>query len=115
MPERERFPDEDVAVAEVGVVVQVTAAETGGGDADLEFVFGWLGEVSGFLGSVSASWSAVGCLESLLYRSTHYSQVFHSVEHRGLDVGGHCVCMSIGFHRWEIDTVRDERDMLIDI
>lgn len=38
MAEGQRFADEDVAVAEVGVVVEVGAAEAGGGDADLDFV-----------------------------------------------------------------------------
>jgi len=36
--EGQRFADEDVAVAEVGVVVQVAAAEAGGGYADLDLV-----------------------------------------------------------------------------
>jgi len=40
----------DVAVAVVGVVVQVAAAEACGGDADLEFVCFWGGEGAGFLG-----------------------------------------------------------------
>jgi hypothetical protein len=42
----------DVAVAVVGVVVQVAAAEAGGGDADLEFVCFGGGEGAGFLGVV---------------------------------------------------------------
>jgi hypothetical protein len=40
----------DVAVAVVGVVVQVAAAEACGGDADLEFVCFGGGEGAGFLG-----------------------------------------------------------------
>ena len=49
MAEGERFTYEDVAVGEVGVVVEVAAAETGGGDADLEFIWGWGRKVPGFL------------------------------------------------------------------
>jgi len=36
--EREGFADEDVAVSEVGVVVEVAAAEAGGRYLDLDFV-----------------------------------------------------------------------------
>ena len=39
----------NVAVAVVAVVVEVAAAEPGGGDADLEFVCFWGGERAGFL------------------------------------------------------------------
>jgi hypothetical protein len=46
----ERLADLDVAVAVVGVVVQVAAAEACGGDADLEFVRFRGGEGAGFLG-----------------------------------------------------------------
>ena len=49
MAEGEGFADEDVAVAVVGVVMQVAAAEACGGDADLEFVCVGGGEGAGFL------------------------------------------------------------------
>lgn len=52
MPEAEGFADEDVAVAEVRVVVQVAAAEAGGGDVDLDFVVGGWGDGAAFLCSV---------------------------------------------------------------
>lgn len=38
MTERERFADEDVAVSEVGVVMQVAAAESGRCHANLELI-----------------------------------------------------------------------------
>jgi hypothetical protein len=40
---------EDVAVAEVPVVVQVGAAEAGAADGDLEVCWGGCGEGAGFL------------------------------------------------------------------
>lgn len=38
MAKGERFSDQDVAIAEVRIVVEVAAAEAGGGDADLELI-----------------------------------------------------------------------------
>lgn len=47
--EGERFADEDVAVAEVRVIMEVAAAEAGRGDVDLDFVGGGWGDGAGFL------------------------------------------------------------------
>lgn len=52
MAEGERLADEDVAVAVVGVVVEVAAAEACRGDADLKFVCFWGLEIAGFLEKV---------------------------------------------------------------
>lgn len=84
----QRLADQDVAVAEVGVVVQVAAAEAGAGDADLEFVGGGAGEVAGFLGrgEVVNGWNSGGGW----VRWTHYSQVLDAVQDGCLDLGGHC-------------------------
>lgn len=49
MAQGQRFADEDVTVAVVGVVVEVGAAEAGAVDADLEFVWEGRGKGTGFL------------------------------------------------------------------
>lgn len=53
MAEGQGLADEDVAVAVVGVVVEVAAAEAGAVDCYLDFVGRGGGEVAGFLISVS--------------------------------------------------------------
>lgn len=49
------FADDEVAIAAVGVVVEVGAAEAGCADGDLDFCAGGRGEVSGFLFFVRVS------------------------------------------------------------
>lgn len=53
MAESQRLADEDIAVAVVGVVVQVAAAEAGAVDCDLDFVCRGGGQAAGFLGMIS--------------------------------------------------------------
>lgn len=53
MAESQGLADEDVAVAVVGVVVEVAAAEAGAVDCDLDFVFCWGGQVAEFLVRIS--------------------------------------------------------------
>lgn len=61
--EGEGLADEDVAVAEVGVVVEVAAAEACGGDVDLDFVGGGWGDLTGFLGSLLSIGRVLSCLK----------------------------------------------------
>jgi hypothetical protein len=53
----EGFSDEDVSIAEVGVVVEIAATETGRSNADLDFVCLWSGNFAGFLVLVSMRFS----------------------------------------------------------
>ena len=57
--EGEGFEDGDVAVAEVGEVVEVGAAEAGGEDGDLDFAGGGGRECAGCLRRAWVSWFLV--------------------------------------------------------
>lgn len=84
MSKGKRFSNKNVAIPEMRVVVEVTATETGRGNADLELVCSWFWQFSCFLGGlVSAATSPS------VYTSTHNSEVSDPVENGCLDLGGH--------------------------
>lgn len=93
--EGERLADLDVAVAEVGEVVQVGAAEACGADLDEDVGGGELGESAFFLGRVLGH-------RGLLRRGfecagecefTYNPEIFCAVEHRGsYCLSSHFVC-----------------------
>lgn len=50
MAENHGLAHDKVAIATVGIVVQVRSADAGGFDGDLDLVGGWTWRVAGFLG-----------------------------------------------------------------
>lgn len=98
--EGQGLADLDVAVAEVGKVVQVGAAEACGAHFDENVGGGELGESALFLGRRVLEYTVVcfgggGRFECAVVRFefTYHSQVLCAVEHRGsYCLSSHCVC-----------------------
>ena len=84
MAQGQRFPDKDITISKVGVIMEVAAAETCRSDPDLKLFWSGCEKLSRFLCTVSD-------LDFLLLYTEpiYYTKIFDSMKDRSLNCGRH--------------------------